>query len=139
MLELIVLLAILIAIAGTVVPLVSAEIEDSRTSRAIHDASRIAAAVNRFAIDTGKQPRASEKASGASALLTSGASPERLPLGPVARLADRLGPEAAPPASAPAGWKGPYLGEVGADPWGRAYAVIVPAPGSRGRLWVLSA
>ena len=137
LLELVVLLAIFIAVAGTVVPLLSAEMEDSRTSRAIHDASRIATAVNRFAIDTGALPRAADRGASAGALVTSGPAPERLPLGARVSLADRLGPEAG--ASAPAGWKGPYLGEVGADPWGRAYAVVVPPPGSRERAWVISA
>jgi type II secretory pathway pseudopilin PulG len=134
----IVLLAVAVAISGVVFPLLHAELDDSRISRAFDDTSRIASALSRAARDAGSMPGADESGLPASALLTSGARPDGLPIGRRAHLGDFLGIEA--PASAAAdGPHAPYLGEVGADPWGHAYAVLVPSKGSTGHVWALSA
>jgi type II secretory pathway pseudopilin PulG len=134
----IVVLAIAVAISGVVFPLLHAELSDSRISRAFDDTSRIASALGRAARDMGSMPGTDESGLPTSALLTSGPRPDGLPLGRRSHLGDILGIEA--PASAPsAETHTPYLGEVGADPWGHAYAVLVPSKGVAGHVWALSA
>ncbi len=137
MLEAIVVLAIIVALLGVVMPILSAEVEDSRLSRALGDASRIATAVDHYVRDLGHDPGAAARPGAPAVLVTSGAHPQGLPAVPRARLSEMLARPAEKEAQASA-WKGPYLGEVGADPWGHAYVVILPAAGSADRGWVVS-
>ena|SRR5262245_20588510 len=139
LLEMIVVLAVLVGLAGTVLPLMASEIEDTRISRAMADASRVSGAVERYARDLGALPGALEKGGATTSLTSAAPLPGGLPTGPRARLAEWIGPEAAGRAETAKGWKGPYLGEVGPDPWGRAYVVLVPSGGTRGHVWALSA
>lgn len=138
LLELVVVLAILIGVAGAVLPLLASEIEDTKVSRAMADTSRIAGAVERCGRDLGKPPGALGEGRTTTALLSAAPSPTGIPAGNRARLAEWVGPEAVGRTEVPATWKGPYLGEVGSDPWGRAYLVLVPPSDARGHLWALS-
>jgi type II secretory pathway pseudopilin PulG len=137
LLELIVVMAILVGVAGVVFPLLSAEIQDSKISRALDDTSRIASALAKASRDVGFIPGADEAKMPPSAMLTAGKRPAGLPLGHQRKLGDFLGVDA-PYHNTKNPWKGPYLGEVGADPWMRAYTVILPAKGEAGHVWVLS-
>lgn len=138
MLELIVVLALLVGAAGIVFPLVSAEIRDSKISRALDDTGRIAGAILRAARDAGAIPGTDDPAMPPTVLLTQGKLPSGVPLGRQRRLADVLGVDSPFPITRNP-WNGPYLGEVGQDPWRRAYVVLVPAAKAGMYCWALSA
>lgn len=136
--EVIVFTALIVAAAGIVYPLVSAEIRETKISRALDDTARIASAVMRAQRDAGAMPGSDGPGMPAAALVTRGRQPAGLPLGHVRRLSSFLG--ALPPAQISKGpWKGPYLGEVGCDPWKRAYVVLVPPAAAMAHAWALSA
>lgn len=137
MLDAVVVLALMIGIAGVVVPLLTAELHDSRITRAVDDTSRIAGAYANAMRDLACAPGEDVKDHPATALLTSGTKPDGLPLGRQLVLSEILG-RAPQMQSNAQRWKGPYLGEVGSDPWGRGYVVLVPASGSEGHIWALS-
>jgi len=138
-LEVIVLLALLVGVGGVVVPLVAGSLEDSKLQRALSDAGRIGAAVRQFTRDVGFEPGTPGKNEGLTILFTSGKLPSEVPPGPRKRLADALSREAIAAEAAQEKWKGPYLGEVGTDPWGRAYVVVQGGPGDSEHVWILSA
>ncbi|MFN0205760.1 MAG: type II secretion system protein GspG [Planctomycetota bacterium] len=125
LLEAIIVIAVLIGAAGVVLPLMSAEMHDTKITRALDDASRIAGAYNNAARDRGMLPGADAEGTPTATYYTSGALPGGLPLGKREQLIHLFDntPESAPSEK----WKGPYLGEVGSDPWGRAYVVLVPS------------
>lgn len=135
LLEVIVVLAIFVGIAGVVVPLMRAEIHDSKLTRALDDTGRIAAAVSRACGPALAVPGTTDASAPPCSLLTSGRTPGGLPLGRRLRLVEFLESAAADGATA----RMPHLGEPGADPWGRSYAVVVPEKGARGHAWALSA
>ncbi|MBI3820001.1 MAG: hypothetical protein HY286_14995 [Planctomycetes bacterium] len=137
LLEVVLVMAVFIGAAGVVLPLLYAEMQDSKITRAIDDTSRIAQAISQSARATGAMPGEDEPNMPCAALLSSGTRPGGLPLGRNLNLFTILSKSAAGAESQPA--QGPYLGDVGADPFNRAYVVLVPAKGSPDHCWVLCA
>lgn len=135
--EVVLVIAVFVGAAGVVLPILSAELQDSKITRAIDDTSRIAGAFSAATRLLGNTPAADSPGTAAAALLTSGAVPGGLPLGKNQKFFEILA-NAADEASA-RGAVNPILGDTGADPWGRAYVVIVPCKESKDHCWALSA
>jgi type II secretory pathway pseudopilin PulG len=137
LLEFIVVLAVLIGAAGVVLPLMAAEMHDTKLSRALDDVSRIGGAFGKAMRECGLRPGADTAGMPVASYYTNGSLPAGLPTGKRDRMVQVLGQPPKGPAAER--WKGPYLGEVGADPWGRAYVLLVPSDAAGGHVWCLSA
>ncbi len=146
--EIVVTLAIVTILAGTLAPLVTHQVAKARRARALRDIAAIAQAIQAFRQDVRSFPDRSGGSPGVLGyLLTAGAAPGGLgswqgPAGRTARhLVDNDPPGADYPESGSTAWRGPYLPNDPVDPWGHAYVVSVA--GMRGdagvRGWILSA
>ncbi|MBU0753743.1 MAG: type II secretion system protein GspG [Planctomycetes bacterium] len=121
--ELIVIIAIIVGLAGVVVPIVGQEMNDSKKSNAIADINRIATAMNQYIKDTLYFPTGLEGATTVSYLFTDGNMPgqntfagnEGVHINCFLDRNDYGGKR----------WKGPYFNGCITDPWGNAYLVNV--------------
>ncbi|MBK6942250.1 MAG: type II secretion system protein GspG [Planctomycetes bacterium] len=137
--EFVVILAVIVAMAGVVVPIMSVSRTSTPEGRAAQDCHRVAAAIQQFANDTHQFPTGVKGATDLHWLHTAGTLPANnvFASGTGAHLYDFLVHNEARAAS----WKGPYLErDVGPDPWGRSYLVNVNGYFNSGeRVVVLSA
>ena len=120
LIEMIVVIAIIISLAGVIVPVVSGELEDAKHARARADINRIATALGQYMKDTGYRPTGRTGKETYHFAYTNGELPSSndfngrsVHLRRFLEVNDFGG----------ANWKGPYAGELGPDPWGRAYLV----------------
>lgn len=139
LIEMVVVVAIIIALAGILVPVVSNELDETKKATAQAAVNRIATAVTQYLKDTSFPP------SGQNGALTyhylynnAGTTPANNPFasGSAARLEDFLSRN----RYGTTNWKGPYLQESAADPWNCRY--LVNTHGffvNNERAWVLSA
>jgi len=138
LIEMVVVVAIIIALAGILVPIVTNELDESKKAAAQAAVNRVSTAVTQFIKDTsyapvgknGKQtyhylysagntPKSNKFASGGSTYIENFLSTNKLKM---------------------TNWKGPYMQEIGSDPWGCRY--LINAHGffsTSERAWVLSA
>ncbi|MHC4944952.1 MAG: type II secretion system protein GspG [Planctomycetota bacterium] len=121
--EMVVIIAIVLGLAGVVVPIVAQEMNDSKKANAIADINRIATALNQYIKDTLYFPTGTEGTTTLHYLYTDGTLPQQNPFasGEGKHVSEFLcsnfhGGER---------WKGPYLNSVSIDPWGNAYLVNV--------------
>jgi general secretion pathway protein G len=123
MIEMVIIIAIIIGLAGVVIPVVSQEVRDSRKAGAIADINRIASALNQYIKDTLFFPTGNQGATTFHYLFSDGRMPKNnvFSSGEGRHINGFLttnqlgGPR----------WKGPYLHSVTCDPWGNAYVVNV--------------
>jgi general secretion pathway protein G len=122
--EMIVVIAILVSVAGIMIPVVSSQLEDARRGRALGDMRRIAAGINRYVKDTGAFP-VGDAAARTPFHWLFGAG--ELPQGNVLDDGPSTAIERFLTRNDFGGgkWRGPYVPDVAADPWGHAYLVNV--------------
>lgn len=122
--EMLVSVGIVIALAGLVVPIVSMKRLDDQWEKVDRDLARIAAGVQDYVQATRTFPTGHSGATHFHFLYGDGVLPANnaFASGPALHLARFL----TDGTMAGEGWKGPYLSpDIGADPWGRAYLVNV--------------
>ena len=123
MIEMVIILAIIVGLAGVVVPIVSQEVKDSKKAHAIADINRLATALNQYIKDTLVFPTGKRGSTHLHYLYTDGQVPDKNPYasgeGKHIRtlLRDNDFEEKR--------WKGPYLESAPIDPWGNAYIINV--------------
>ena len=125
LIEMIVTVAIIASLAAILVPIVSSELGDTAESRALGDCQRIGAALTQFIKDTRLFPTGPLGDNSVESLLGTGTAPTD-PFDDDGGTADDLA-DYITDGSTNGGalWAGPYMQEVGADPWGNAYVVNV--------------
>ncbi len=158
LIEVVVVLAVVAILAAVLVPMISSNIQQARTAKAASDVAAIGQAMVRFHQDLGVWPVrvTATPLVGAAELVGPGTVPGfamgatwqgRAPTLPLEfHLVENGGayPRGPSPQGLPA-WNGPYLSQVRADPWARAYMVNVAyLPGgasvsAQARVYVLSA
>ncbi|MFH0943814.1 MAG: type II secretion system protein GspG [Planctomycetota bacterium] len=137
LIEMVVVVAIIVALAGVLVPIVTNELMDARKTTAQADVNRLATAVTQFIKDTSYAPTGKNGALSYHYLHSEGTEPTANSFAS-ARGSD-LRNFLTTNALGTQGWKGPYLQELGADPWGSQYLVNVHGfATSEERAWVLS-
>ena len=147
LIEVIVVAGIIAILAGILVPLVLKEIDESRITRATADVRSIYTAVVVFKKDIGQWPVMNADCDPAVSMLTGkGASPSNLAAmgydDSAAELySDHLSTNA---NNCYNNWKGPYIADVTADPWGNAYITNANAFQVQGGelgsdVWIISA
>ena len=119
----IIVIAIIVGLAGVVVPIVSQEVKDSKKSQALADINRLATGLNQYIKDTLYFPTGKEGATTFHFLYTDGNAPDNnlFATGESSHIKsflveNRCGGNR---------WKGPYLNGLPCDPWGNAYLVNV--------------
>ena len=141
LLELAVSLAVIAILAVIVTPIASRVMEDARVTRAAQEAQDIARAMLEFRRSTGRWPiflsgvGITTSSTTFTVLMGPGADPAPsvslwLPTNPVERgdLEGILGLNTPGfPTSGRFRWRGPYVGQVGSDPWGNAFIVNAEA------------
>ncbi len=146
LIEIVVILAVIAIIAAAMVPRISGILDDAKISRAQSEVQTIGMAVLRFNANTGKWPaRIADGTDNSLITLASGNSDIPVPLPAYAGGEDTnftTAPTAATgdyfdnhlknntpkgsgdepyPTTGLNRWNGPYMQQVGADPWGNAY------------------
>ncbi len=148
LIEIVVILAVIAIITAALVPRISGIMDDAKVSRAKSEVETIGMAILRFNANTGKWPaRTSAGTDNTLITLVSGNATIPVPAsGYTGGGANNFGSgtqdylenhlrnnspggisTAAYPTTGISRWNGPYLGQVGADPWGNAYAVNILA------------
>ena len=138
LIEMIVVVAILVALAGILVPVVSSEMASSKTGKALADCNRVAGGLNQYIKDTAFFPTGNQGASTNHFLYGLGTLPgsNDFASGASASLDGFLSVN----TNGGSNWKGPYMQSVKADPWGRAYVVNTHGYfNSAENVWVISA
>jgi type II secretory pathway pseudopilin PulG len=132
MIEMVIILAIIVGLAGVVVPIVSQEVQDSKKGNAVADLNRIATALNQYIKDTLYFPTGNMGSTSFHFLHTDG----NLPVENVFDSGDHCHVDRFLASSEFGGarWRGPYLQSGFCDPWGGAYIINVQGffnPGER--------
>ncbi len=138
LIEMVVVVAIIIALAGILVPIVTGELEDAKVATAQATVNRVATALTQYLKDTSFAPTGQNGQKTYHYLYGDGTVPSanKFASGQGALLSDFLTEN----TTQTTGWKGPYLQRVEADPWGCAYLVNSNSFfKSTERAWVLSA
>ena len=135
--EMIVVVAIIVSLAGVIIPVVSGELDSAKEARVAVDLKHIADALRHYIRDTGFQPTGDRGAHDYHWAYTNGEQPISNDFndGRSAHLRRFLEVNDFGGAS----WKGPYLSELGADPWGHAYLVNLQGFFTTENVLVLSA
>jgi len=137
LIEMVVVVAIIIALAGILVPIVTNELDEAKKSTAQATVNRLATAITQYMKDTSFPPTGKDGAKSYHYLSGAGIDPDKnkFASGSNGTLNDFL----ANNTHGTRNWKGPYLAEVAEDPWGRAYVVNVHGYfNGKERVWVLS-
>lgn len=157
LIEVIVVVSIIAVLAMMISPLINRHLDDARITRAASEAQTIATAMLNFNKDTGKWPIFQLPAASittASAIFTTLYSPGTYPTPSVdtaswapatsvrGSIRDQL--EFNQPLYGTSGkfaWRGPYVTNIGEDPWGNAYVINASnlGFGSTSAAFVLSA
>ena len=138
LIEMVVVIAIVVALAGVLVPIVGSELDDSKKATAQNEVNRIATALTQYMKDTGCAPTGKNGQKEFHFLATKGEMPSgnEFSDGPRGKADDFLSTD----RYASHDWHGPYLGESPSDPWGSAYLVNVHGFfNGKERVWVISA
>lgn len=131
LIEVIVVAAIIAILAGVLVPMIFNQVEESRLSRAQGDCKSIQTAIMRFRNDVGRWPNLQSGTTNFTFLYSNGYTaggaadtqlgPLSYTLTPASGLMDHL--TSNDPGYPAAMWKGPYINDLTADPWGNPYIV----------------
>jgi general secretion pathway protein G len=123
MVEMIIIIAIIVGLAGVVIPVVSQEMRDSKKANAVADINRMATALNQYIKDTLYFPTGNQGATSFHFLFTDGKVPKNNHFASgEGRHLDRFLNTNEFGGSR---WKGPYLHSVSTDPWDHAYIINV--------------
>ncbi|MBI5788871.1 MAG: type II secretion system protein GspG [Candidatus Schekmanbacteria bacterium] len=151
LIEIVVILAVIAIIAASMVPRISGIIDDAKIARAQSEVQTVGMAILRFNANTGKWPaKNGDGEDNKLYTLVSGSASIPVPIPAYAGGGDTnyFGSDAsvatgdyldnhlkmnspkgsadnAYPTTGVNRWNGPYLQEVGADPWGNAYVVNI--------------
>jgi len=136
-LEMLVVVAILITLAGIAVPIFTREMDEARLSAALTECQRIGESIRLYMNDTGKAPTGPSGARLFHVLRSEGTTPAGTDLWGNGRT-EALRRFLLTADYGGADWAGPYINEVDADPWGHAYLVNTHGFFSAERVWVLS-
>jgi general secretion pathway protein G len=147
LIEVIVVAGIIAVLAGILVPIIFKEIDESKKTRAAADVKSISSALFVLKKDTGQWPVSTNCVPAVTMLTGKGTVPTFAGAGWVDANQGRYTHSLAaddngcwsPPAVDPATWKGPYMAEVTADPWGRAYVTNAAEFLTAGPVWIISA
>lgn len=137
-LEFVVMIAIMAALAGILVPVVNGELEASKKATAQSTVNRLATALTEFIKDTSFAPTGPNGQRTFHSLHTDGTPPAND--GFSTGEASHIEPLLCRNDLNVKNWRGPYVRPVGADPWGSCY--VVNAHGfftNDERVWILSA
>jgi general secretion pathway protein G len=121
--ELVVVIAIIVGLAGVVVPIVTQEMNDSKKANAIADINRLATALNQYIKDTLFFPTGTHGTTTLHYLYTDGTLPTRNSF--TSGEGRHVGEFLCSNIHGGDRWKGPYLDSAACDPWGNAYIVNV--------------
>ncbi|MGC2064329.1 MAG: type II secretion system protein GspG [Thermodesulfovibrionales bacterium] len=143
LIEVIVVAGIIAVLAGILVPIIFKELDEAKITRAKADVRSIYTAVFIFRKDTGKWPALSADCTTPITLLEGSGDPPGNDIGlllydsSVARpFKDYLQQN----NGCYTNWKGPYMADVTADPWGRKYYINAKNfPFSTESVWIISA
>lgn len=148
LIEVVLVFAILVTIAGVLLPSVGPRLESARQTRAKADVEELAQALRAFWRGTGVWPTrdASSNADGLRVLFSGPRLPSSNPWASSATWWSTVGSgsadvfdnhlgrnrpggssAAAYPSSGKDAWRGPYLSACALDPWGRPYVALVAA------------
>ncbi|MBI1851389.1 MAG: type II secretion system protein GspG [Planctomycetes bacterium] len=138
LIEMIVVVAIIAALAAILVPIVSSELDDSSRASALAECQRIAFAMTQYIKDARVMPTGPLGNNTVTFLYSRGNAPTANPFddGTSATLASYLNNGTTNGGSL---WNGPYLQDSPIDPWGRFYIVNVHGYYSGEHVWVMSA
>jgi general secretion pathway protein G len=143
LIEVIVVAGIIAILAGILVPLIFKEIDEARLSRAAADVRSIYAAMLVFKKDTANWPSMDATcADNVTLLVGKGSFPTNLAaMGYVTTTTSSyLDHLVADTNGCYNNWKGPYIADVTADPWGNAYLTNADGFKIIGReVWIISA
>ncbi len=136
LIEMVVVVAIIASLAAILVPVISEELASSEESKALGDIQRISAAVTQYIADTryfptgvlGAQTNDLLYSDGTAATSEGGTTKATL----FSFICDGT-------VNGGTKFKGPYLENVAADPWGSRYVVNVGGYSSTDNVWILSA
>ena len=138
LIEMIVVVAIIVALAGVLVPIVTNELDDAKKSSAQATVNRLATALTQYMKDTGFAPTGKNGLKEFHFLASKGDLPTQNDFaeGAVRSTDDFLTND----TFSVRNWRGPYLAETPSDPWGSAYLVNVNGFfNGKERVWVISA
>lgn len=138
LLEMIVVIAIILSLAGILVPVVHSELEDKKTATAEEAIGQIATAIAQYMKDSQYAPTGTDGKKTYHYLFGVGTPPKLnvFASGEGAALETFLTTNAVGNSN----WRGPYLQEIGADPWGCSYVVNTHGFFDlHERVWILSA
>lgn len=143
--EVIVIVAILAILAGILVPMIFSQIDEARIARAEADAKSISSAMLTFRKDTGVWPNLSGASCTAATTLLYGAGAEPASLAAAGfnltskiKYMDVLMRDSQECYDT-ALYKGPYLPQVEADPWGNHYFLAANNFSNNNAVFILSA
>lgn len=145
LIEVIVVAAIIAVLAGIIVPLVFKEVDESKISKAKADVKSIQTAIMMFYKDTKKWPwyvnEGGVLKDNVTLLVSDGNYPANYDTNFDARVISNLRDHLMTNATGydSSTWKGPYLSDLGADPWGNAYVVSAVYFNTQNPVWILSA
>lgn len=144
LIEVIVVAGIISVLAGILVPLIFKEIDESRISRASADINSISTAIIVFRKDTADWPVMSATCTRNVTLLTGTGTldPNLGALAYDSGVSSSYSDHLAADANGCYGtvWKGPYMAQVNADPWGNSYVTNAASFAIAGQpVWIISA
>jgi len=148
LIEVIVVAGIIAILAGILVPMIFNQVDEAKIARAQGDMKSIQNSFMLFKKDTGNWPNKTTDPAVTVTLLYSDSTSAAVPPIPAIdapswdsttpeRLNNHLGSDNDHLYGST--WKGPYMGSVGADPWGNAYLVNADQFNTTSPLWIVSA
>ena len=142
LIEVIVVAGIIAILAGILVPLIFKEIDESKLSRAAADVKSISTAIMVFKKDTGKWPAYLDDCTTQVTLLVgAGNDPgnDITAIGFDTSVTVSMNTDLQSNNGCYTNWKGPYMANVTADPWGTKYLINAKEFGANRIVWILSA
>lgn len=126
LIEVIVVAGIIAILAGILVPIIFKEIDESRITRATADVRSIFNAIVIFKKDTAQWPALSDDCTTTITLLEGDGNPPDNDIGMLlydSSISKSFNDYLQSNNGCYANWKGPYMANVTADPWGRKYYI----------------
>ena len=142
LIEVIVVAGIIAILAGILVPWIFKELDESRITRATADMKSIQTAIMVFRKDTGKWPSLSDDCASPVTLLEGKGNPATNDITTLdydISVTKPFNDYLASNNGCFSNWKGPYMADVTADPWGRKYYLNAMQFDSQEMIWIISA
>lgn len=142
LIEVIVVAGIIAILAGILVPLIFKEIDEARITRAIADVKSISTAMMVFKKDTAQWPALSDDCTTRITLLEGKGNPPSNDInsfGYDTSVTKSFNDYLQSNNGCYPNWKGPYMADVTADPWGRKYYLNAKQFDTKQIIWIISA